>query len=99
MAVVFTDEKQLERRCEYITLRYASSHEISDTVMLGRGLVPARGPEERAFLGLLQRWYRQDQEAREFYDHLKRSDFTKLNERQRAKVIGVSILKTLLKRN
>jgi hypothetical protein len=98
MAIVFTDGKQLERRAEYITLLYAPE-EITDTVMLGKGLVPACGPDERALLGLLQRWYRQDAEAQEFYDHLKRADVSKLSEPQRAKIVAVAMLKKLLKRN
>lgn len=96
--IVFMDGKQVERRAEYIIFLYAGG-EIRDTLMLGRKMLTARGPEERAFLGLLQRWYRQDAEAREFNDHLKRSEFPGLSEPQKGKVMAVAILRALLKRN
>ena len=96
--IVFTDGKQVERRAEYIITSYAPV-EIHHSLMLGKETVPVRGPEERAFIGLLQRWYRHDAEARDFYNRLKRSNFSKLTEQQQAKVIGLAILRTLLKRN
>ena len=98
MGVVFEDAKHVERAAEYLTYVWAGEG-IRDTLMLGQAKAEPRGPEERAFLGLLQRWYRRDAEARDFYDHLKRPDYFKLNERQQAKITGVSMLKTLLKRN
>jgi hypothetical protein len=93
--VVFADSKQVRRYAEFIDVRI----EISETLMLGKKMVPPRGAEERAFIGLLQRWYRQDAEAREFNDHLKRSDFFGLNAKQKAKVRGIVILRKLLKRD
>jgi hypothetical protein len=66
--------------------------------MLDAEGISPRGPEEHAFVGLLQRWYLRDTEAQEFYAYLKPSDLSKLNEEQKAKVVGVSILRRVLMR-
>jgi hypothetical protein len=98
IGVVFVDAKHVERYAKYITTSYAPV-ELHDTLMLGNKAVPAGGPEERAYLGLLQRWYRQDAEARALADYPKRIDFTKLTEQEQARVRGVGIMKRLLRRN
>jgi hypothetical protein len=97
--VGFVDGKQVELTADYFIYVYMSSGGISETLMFGERKVPPRGPEELAFLGLLQRWYRQDAEARGFYDSLKRSDLPSLTERQRAKVTCVWMLRKLLTRD
>jgi hypothetical protein len=96
--VVLLDAKHVERYAEYVTASYAPV-EMHHTLILGKQPVPASGPEERAFLGLLQRWYQRDAEARELTDHLKREDVANLTERQQAKVVGASIMRSLLARN
>jgi hypothetical protein len=63
--------------------------------MLENKAVPAGGPDERAFLGLLQRWYRQDADARVLTDNPKHIDFSKLTERQKARVVGVDMMRRL----
>lgn len=98
IGVHFMDATHVERYAEYITTSYAPV-EIHNSLMLGNKTVPASGPEERAFLGLLQRWYRQDTEARRLTDHPKRGDFAKLTEQQQAKVVGVAIMRRLSERN
>lgn len=97
MGVVFRDANQVERTAIY-DIYVWRGEDSRDTLLLDERKVPPAGPEERAFLGLLQRWYLQDAEARDFYAHLKRADLSKLDERQEAKVIGVSMLIRLLKR-
>jgi len=98
MGVAFMDAKHVERYAEDVTTSYVPV-EIHESLMLGLKTVPARGPEERAFLGLLQRWYRQDAEARELNDHPKRHNFSALTEQQQAKVVCVAIMRILSKRN
>jgi hypothetical protein len=104
--VTFMDGRRVERYAEYVTTSYAPI-EIHNALILGKVQVPAlgkvqvpaRGREELAFLGLLQRWCRQDAEARELTDPSKAPDFFMLTEQQQAKVIGVRIMRMLLKRN
>ena len=98
LGVTFRDGRNVERYAEYVITSYAGE-EIHDTLLLGRKKVPAGGAEERAFLGLLQRWYRQDAEARKLTDPPRRHDFAKLTEQQQAKVIGAAMMRILLKRN
>lgn len=98
MGIVFGDANGVERSATYDFYVYRGE-DSSNTLRLEERKVPPGGAEERAFLGLLQRWYLQDAEARDFYDRLKRVDFPKLSERQEAKVIGVSMLLRLLKRD
>jgi hypothetical protein len=97
-AVTFMDARHVERYARYVIASYAPI-EIHDTLILGKEQVRARGRDEREFLGLLQRWYGQDAEARELTDPSKDPDFFRLTEQQQAKVIGVGIMRTLLKRN
>jgi hypothetical protein len=96
--VTFVDRRDVERNATWAFYIYAGG-DISNSLMLGGKVVPPRSPEERAFLGLLQRWYRGDAEAQAFHDHLERSKLSGLTERQMAKVISVAILRKLLKRD
>jgi hypothetical protein len=96
--ITFMDARHVERYAEYDITSYAPV-EIHDTLILGKEHVPARGREERAFLGLLQRWYRHDAEARELANHSKSPYDVTLTEQQRAKVIGARIMRILLQRN
>jgi hypothetical protein len=102
MGVTYLDAKHVERYAEWVYTSYAPV-ELHDTLMLGTSRnikpVPAGGADERAFLGLLQRWYRQDAEARRLMDHPKRLDFSTLTEQQRARVRAAAIMKRLLNRN
>ena len=113
MGIVFVDAKYIERYAEYVFHSYdpvaipgsplLGTVERRDTLMLGtiRNVkpVPAGGADERAFLGLLQRWYCQDAEARGLTDSPKRVDFSRLTEQQKAKITGVEMMRTLLARN
>jgi hypothetical protein len=98
IGVHFIDAIHVERYAEYITTSYTPV-EIHNSLMLGNKTVPASGAEERAFFGLLQRWCRQDAEARRLRDYPKRGDFAKLTEQQQAKVVGVAIMRRLAERN
>ncbi len=74
----------------------------------GKGKVPIGGVEEKAFLGLLERWYRQDPDAKVWNDRMdqwarsdqrhsiRRGDETK---EQLGKGIAVGLLRSLRKRN
>jgi hypothetical protein len=97
IGVSFVDQKNVERHARYAFYVWAG-RDISDQLMLDNKGISPHGPEEHAYLGLLQRWYLRDAEAREFHDHLKPSDLPKLTEEQKAKVMGVSILRKLLMR-
>jgi hypothetical protein len=61
------------------------------------------GVEEKAFIGLLQRWLLQDPEAQELYDLMEsksRSVFTGgETEQRRTKAMAVSMMRKLMKRN
>lgn len=96
--VKFIDGRHVERYAEYDITSYAPV-EIHDTLILGGDQVPARGREERAFLGLLQRWYRQDAEARDLANSSTHPDIVTLTEQQKAKVIGARIMRILSNRN
>ena len=96
MGVSFADRNHVQRSAKWITTSYPG-REIHDSLMLGKSIVPARGPDERAFLGLLQRWYRQDIEAQILSDPTKRIPFSELTEPQQAKVIGAAIMTRLLR--
>jgi hypothetical protein len=107
MGVAFMDEKHVERYVEYVTTSYNAGG-MHDKLLLGDRAVAARDPEERALLGLLQRWYRRDAEAPELIDRLRsrgsaqidrEQGFNNLSEQQQAKVIGVGIMKALSRRN
>jgi hypothetical protein len=110
MGVDFIDRKHVERHAHYIVTWYHPVKTPNDpephwietrhALELGEKLVSASGLEERAFLGLLQRWYRQDAEVQELTRHPpKREDFAKLTEQQQAKITGVRIMELLLERN
>jgi hypothetical protein len=109
MGVTFMDAKHVERWAEYVITSYdpveiPDTHEqrtveIRDSLRLGKSYVPAYGPDEQAFLGLLQRWYRQDAEAKKLPDRLKDDDYSKLTEQQQGKFISVAIMRTLSRRN
>jgi hypothetical protein len=98
IGIVFVDAKHVERWAEYITTSYAPV-ELHQTLVIGGKAVPVGGPEERAFLGLLQRWQRQDAEARGLTGYPKDVDFSALTERQQARINGVLMIKRLLERN
>lgn len=98
-SVTFEDTKHVERSARFTYTLYFSDGEVHNTLYLGRQEVSARSHEERAFLGLLQRWYRQDAEARKLTDTPTYPYFSTLTEPQKAKVIGVAIMRTLLERN
>jgi hypothetical protein len=99
MGVDFTDAKHVERSAAWYITVYIPSGVVHDTLVLGQKTVPAYGPDERAFLGLLQRWYRRDAEARQLREHPTREEYSALTEQQRAKITGVSIMRKLLARN
>jgi hypothetical protein len=67
--------------------------------------IPIGAPEEKAFLGLLERWYRQDPEARAWNDRMERSDHRHSilkggeTEEQISTGIAVYIMRKLGKRN
>lgn len=113
MGIVFVDAKHVERYAEYVIHSYdpveipgsttLGTVERRDTLMLGTARnikpVPAGGADERAFLGLLQRWYRHDAEARELTNSSRRDDFSRLTEQQKAIITGVAMMRRLLARN
>ena len=77
------------------------------TLLLGEA-VPAGGVEERAFLGVLQRWYRRDPEARDLRARVERRDPTLgrtpfgwdgLTGAQAGKVVAVGMMRVLEDRN
>jgi hypothetical protein len=65
--------------------------------------VKVGGIEEKAFLGLLQRWRRQDPEAQELHDRIEsnpQSGFTdNETDQQRTKAMTIALMRKLLKRN
>ena len=86
VGLTFVDAKNIERYAKYDITSYAPEL-ISNTLILDLKKIPAGGPEERAFLGLLQRWARQNPEARESYEKAKRerkngSPLFELSDRQ-----------------
>ncbi len=95
--ISFADQKNVERNARYV-FHPSTGGDIGDELMLDQKAVSPHDPEEQAFLGLLQRWYLRDAEAREFHDHLKGSDVPKLTDQQKGKVMGVAILRKLLTR-
>jgi hypothetical protein len=95
--ISFADQKNVKRNARYVFCPRTGG-DISDQLMLDQKAVSPHDPEEQAFLGLLQRWYLGDAEAREFHDHLKGSDVPKLTDQQKGKVMGVAILRKLLTR-
>jgi hypothetical protein len=74
-----------------------------------KGIVPIAGADEKALLGLLERWYRSDPDARLWEIRIENwmtsdrlhsvSDSRKDNVRQIAKGMAVAVLKTLRERN
>jgi hypothetical protein len=97
MGLTFVDARDVQRKAIFAFYSYAKG-DIYNTLLLGQKSVTPSGPEEHAFVGLLQRWYLRDAEAQAFYDHLKRSDLSKLTELQNGKVMGVAMLREILMR-
>lgn len=98
LAITFVDARGVQREAMYAFYVYAGDVLHEKTLLLGQKPVPRGGPEEHAFLGLMQRWYRQDAEAQGFYDHLLITDLRLLTKQQHAKVMGAGILITILNR-
>jgi hypothetical protein len=97
MGVSFIDKNNVVRHACY-SFYFWAGWDDRDQLMLDMKGISPHGPEEHAFLGLLQRWYLRDAEAQEFYAELKPSDLSKLNKVQKAKFVGVSVLRKLLMR-
>ncbi len=66
--VTFSDRRGTERTARYIF----TWPDVHNTLMLGQTRVPPRGDDERAFLGLLQRWYRLDTEVAGLVERYRR---------------------------
>lgn len=98
LAITFVDARDVRREAMYAFYVYAGNDLHEKTLLLGQKPVTPGGPEEHAFLGLMQRWYRRDAEAQGFHDHLLRSDLRILTKQQNAKVMGAGILITILNR-
>ncbi len=109
MGLTFRDANQVEREVRYIYYwPPVQNHPgYSHALLLGKE-VPHGGREERAFLGLLQRWYRGDVEARQLWARVERRDpslgrtpfgWDGLTEPQAGKVVAVSMMKVLERRN
>jgi hypothetical protein len=109
MGLTFRDAKQVEKEARYIYYwPPVQNHPgYSHALLLGQE-VPPGGREERAFLGLLQRWYRGDDEARQLWARVENRDpslgrtpfgWDGLTEPQAGKVVAVSMMKVLERRN
>lgn len=103
MSVTFRDARRVDREVRYV-IYYP---DVQKTLFLGKTKVPPGGREEHAFLGLLQRWYRLDAEARDVYERLQNRDPSiqwtplgpqGLTEAQAAKAQAVGLMKRLEKR-
>jgi hypothetical protein len=109
LGLVFKDSKQVKK-----AVCLENDLEGNQYLVLGsytpdeNKRVPMSGDEERAFLGLLQRWLRRDPEAQEWSDRLERGarpgkygSIFKDDEtqQQQAKGFAVGMLRRLLKRN
>jgi hypothetical protein len=109
-SVTFRDAKQVEREAKFV-FYYPESGPYPETrniLFLDGKRVPAGGREEQAFLGLLQRWFRQDPEARELFKRLERRDpslrkswssFGEVMEKQEAKLVAIMMMRVLLRRD
>jgi hypothetical protein len=109
MGVTFKDAKQVERQVKYIYYwpPVGDHPGYQRKLLLGRE-VPPGGAEERAFLGLLQRWYRGDDEIRQLWARVERDDpalartpwgWDGLTDQQSGKIVAVTIMKVLQGRN
>ena len=98
MSFAFRDSKGIVRHAKYIATGFITV-EVHNTLLLDDRQVPPSGREERGFLRLLQRWYQSDAEARDLTGPKANPDFATLTEQQKAKIIGVDIMKRLSTRN
>jgi hypothetical protein len=105
LSVTFKDARQTKRTVKYVFYLPGTYK----TLVLGKKRVPIGGREECACLGLLQRWYRQDSEARELCDRLDRGDPSltssrldglpdQFTEQQRGKVVAAHMIRALMRR-
>lgn len=107
--LVFKDSRQVVRSvCLLANLQEEQNLSFGSIYSYSGEKVPIGGAEEKAFLGLLERWYRQDPDAKVWNDRmernerstwrhsLRRSDETK---EELGKGIAVLLLRSLRKRN
>ena len=105
MVLTFRDSRQADQEVKFIYYwpETASSPEYKRVLWLGEQVLSG-GRQEKAFLGLLQRWNRGDGEAQELYRQAQRGEFSSsedplaflsLSEQKRAKIIAGSFLKVL----
>jgi hypothetical protein len=110
--LVFKDSRQALKQVCLLFLYEESGDPLKHNLLLGTALprvqkgrrIPVAGSEEQAFLGLLERWYRNDPEARAIWRRYQAKDDDPLldqgkSEEYGGKVIAVRILRTLRRRN
>lgn len=81
--------------------------DFSGSDRTGKGKMPIGGPDERTFLGLLERWCRQDPDAIEWNNRMERARWYRgypvrrgrETEEQLAKGSAVNIMRKLRERN
>ena len=105
MVLTFHDSQKVKREVKFFyswtapggTPEYKQILWLGEQVLIG-------GRQEKAFLGLLQRWYRDDPAAQELWRRAQRGDlasskdplaFLTLSESQRAKIIAGRFLQVL----
>ena len=109
MGVTFRDAKGVERQAKFIYYwpPVGDHPGYRRKLLLGREVAPG-GAEERAFLGLLQRWYRGDGESQGLWARAERHDpalewrpwgWEGLTEPQSAKLVAVLMMRVLEERN
>ena len=109
MGLTFRDAKGVDREAKFIYYWPPDRDHpgYQQKLLLGREVSP-RGAEERAFLGLLQRWYRGDAEGPGLWARVERKDpslkrmlwgWEGLTERESAKVVAVLMMRVLQDRN
>ncbi|WP_165226966.1 hypothetical protein [Aquisphaera insulae] len=91
--VRFQDANGVEREATYVSYHFGSPMR---EFLLGDKEVSPGGREERALLGLLERWSRSDAEAGEIFDgHYDAYDRFALSDRIGAKLAAVYLIKVL----
>lgn len=110
MGVTFRDAKGVERQARYIYYwpPVGDHPGYQRKLLLGGREVAPSGAEERAFLGLLQRWYQGDAESQELWARSERDDpalkwqpwgWEGLTEQETAKFVAALMMKVLQSRN
>ena len=109
MGLTFRDAKGVDREAKFVYYwPPVRDHPGYQRKLLLGGEVAPGGAEERAFLGLLQRWYRDDGESQQLWARVERHDpslksmpwgWEGLTERESAKVVAALMMRVLQDKN